>query len=80
MHGISTLLSGEARSIDVRPDRQREFNVDIEKLVEGTVWSQGCTSWYQTASGRNTNNWPGYMTGYRRRTRRLNPNDYRIEH
>jgi hypothetical protein len=62
----------------VRPDRQRDFNVDIQNLVKGTVWSQGCTSWYQTAGGRNTNNWPGFTFAYRRRTGRLVLADYQV--
>ena len=28
--------------------------------------------------GENTNNWPGAWLEYRRRTRRLNPGDYRV--
>ena len=75
---IQTLLDSDARYLDVRPDRQREFNVDIQNLVKGTVWSRGCTSWYQTANGRNTNNWPGFTFAYRRRTRQLRLADYQV--
>ena len=28
--------------------------------------------------GENTNNWPGPWLEYRRRTRRINPGDYRV--
>ena len=44
-----------------------------------TVWtSGGCTNWYVNAAGENTNNWPGPWLEYRRRTRRINPGDYRV--
>jgi hypothetical protein len=41
------------------------------------VWS-ACTSWYRQADGRVTTNWPGLVTEYDRRTRRLDPADYRV--
>ena len=40
------------------------------------MWSQGCTSWYQTATGKNTNNWPGFTLEYRQRTRRFDLENY----
>ncbi|EPH7545553.1 4-hydroxyacetophenone monooxygenase, partial [Pseudomonas aeruginosa] len=41
-----------------------------------TVWERGCDSWYKTAAGKNTNNWPGYTFVYRWRTRRPELADY----
>lgn len=46
------------------------------KKNEKTVWAQGCTSWYQTADGKNTNNWPGFTLEYRQRTRRFDVENY----
>jgi cation diffusion facilitator CzcD-associated flavoprotein CzcO len=66
-----------ARYIDVRPEVQREFNAELQKRLEGSVWTAGCTNWYRTESGKITNNWPGLTLEYRRRTRRLEPSDYR---
>ena len=43
-----------------------------------TVWTTGgCTTGTRTPRARNTNNWPGPWLEYRRRTRRINPADYR---
>ena len=36
------------------------------------------SNWYVNSHGENTNNWPGAWLEYRRRTRRLNPGDYRV--
>ena len=43
-----------------------------------TVWESGCTSWYTTDSGRNTNNWPDYTFMYRYRIRRFDLSSYRV--
>ena len=37
----------------------------------GTVFATGCRSWYLTAEGRNTQNWPGTTVEFRLRTRRF---------
>ena len=42
----------------------------------GTVFAAGCRSWYLTASGRNTQNWPASTLTFRRRLRRLRLADF----
>ncbi len=66
-------LAGGLASIDVRSDVLREFNDELQDRLSGTVFAEGCTSWYLTASGRNTQNWPGTTLDFRRRTRKLDP-------
>jgi cation diffusion facilitator CzcD-associated flavoprotein CzcO len=70
-------LSGQ-RWVDVRPERQAAFVSEMEERSHHTVWEEGCTSWYTTADGRNTNNWPGYTFAYRRRTSRFDAADYAV--
>ena len=66
------------RWLDLRPERQAEWDREIAARSVGTVWTEGgCSSWYLTDSGQNTNNWPGPWLEFRRRTRRINPADYR---
>ena len=62
-------------SVEVRPDAQRTFNTWLQRRLQRTVFAGGCTSWYLTASGRNTQNWPGTTLEFRRRTRRLRESD-----
>ncbi|MQA85778.1 MAG: SidA/IucD/PvdA family monooxygenase [Streptosporangiales bacterium] len=64
--------------LDVRPDVQNEFNARLQERLRASVWDKGCTSWYKTASGRNTNNWPSYTFAYRRATRRPRLADYHV--
>lgn len=66
----------DLRWMDVREQAQNAFNARIHKQMEHTVWQSGCQSWYKTASGRNTNNWPGFTFSYRRQTRQPKREDY----
>ncbi len=73
--GLRQLAGGRASmaSIDVRSDAMRAFNDWLQGRLSGTVFAEGCTSWYLTATGRNTQNWPGTTLDFRRRTRKLDP-------
>ncbi len=70
---ISRVVPGG--SVEVRPEVQRTFNAWLQRRLGGTVFAGGCTSWYITAAGRNTQNWPGTTLDFRRRTRRLRESD-----
>jgi cation diffusion facilitator CzcD-associated flavoprotein CzcO len=64
--------------LDVRPDVQRSFNAWVKSASSRSVWESGCRSWYTTASGRNTNNWPDHTFLYRYRIRRFDLAKYRV--
>lgn len=64
--------------LNVRPEVQEQYNEEVQSRLAETVWEAGCTSWYRTASGRNTNNWPSYTIEYRRRTRYFDAGNYGI--
>jgi hypothetical protein len=63
--------------IDVRPEVQQAFNTWVTASSRTSVWESGCHSWYTTASGRNTNNWPDHTFLYRHRVRRFDLGRYR---
>jgi hypothetical protein len=63
--------------IDVRPEVQQKFNTWVTASSRTSVWESGCHSWYTTASGRNTNNWPDHTFLYRHRVRRFDLGRYR---
>ncbi|MCH8180898.1 MAG: NAD(P)/FAD-dependent oxidoreductase [Proteobacteria bacterium] len=63
-------------SMEVPPQTESAFNARLQALMRRTVWSAGCTSWYQTADGRNPVNWPGFTISYRWLTRRAGLKDY----
>lgn len=66
-----------ATYLDVMAGAQDEFGREMQSRLDGSVWT-GCESWYRDSHGRNTNNWPGLMWEYRRRTRHLDPSRYDV--
>ncbi|HEY1457035.1 MAG TPA: NAD(P)/FAD-dependent oxidoreductase, partial [Solirubrobacteraceae bacterium] len=66
-----------AGTFEVREDVQRRFNEQIQRKLEGTVWtSGGCVSWYLDQHGRNSTVWPGLTWPFRQSTRHFQPGDY----
>lgn len=66
-------------SVEVRADVQDRFNHQVQAKLGRTVWQTGgCTSWYQTATGRNTTLWPGFTAEFRWRTRRFDASCYSV--
>jgi cation diffusion facilitator CzcD-associated flavoprotein CzcO len=63
--------------VDVRPEVEQRYDDEVQARLGRSVWT-GCTSWYRQADGRVTTNWPGLVTEYDRRTRRLDVRDYRV--
>lgn len=64
--------------LDVRPEVQDAFNSWVQSSSRTSVWESGCHSWYTTASGRNTNNWPDHTFMYRYRVRHFDLAAYRV--
>ncbi len=67
-----------ARAVEVRPEAQSAFNDELQRRMQGTVWTSGCSSWYLDASRHNSTLWPGFTWEYRRRTRRFDAANYRL--
>lgn len=66
-------------AVDVRPEVQDAYNVELQRKLGRSVWSLGgCQSWYMDASGRNTTLWPSFTFRFRARTRTFNPADYTL--
>lgn len=65
--------------LDVKTTAQKAFNDDLQKKLEGMVWSSGgCNSWYLHDSGRNSALWPGYTVTYRRVTQKIIRKDFEV--
>lgn len=73
---IATTEAQQARALEVRAHVQEAFNTELQAQIRRTVWDKDCTSWYKNASGKNTNNWPGFTFRYRQMTRKVNTDDY----
>jgi cation diffusion facilitator CzcD-associated flavoprotein CzcO len=56
--------------IDLHPEEMAEYNARLQRELAGTVWAATPRSWYKTAGGTITNNWPGSTVRYWWRTRK----------
>lgn len=74
--GISTLLRGGYRQLDVKPAVQASYNTAIQKRLAKTNWNAGCKSWYLTVDGYNATMYPGFATQFARQMR-FELKDYR---
>jgi cation diffusion facilitator CzcD-associated flavoprotein CzcO len=64
--------------IEVKKEIQQRFNARLQRRLQSGIWSKGCTSWYLTAAGKNTTNWPGYSFTFGLRARAPNWDDYAV--
>lgn len=64
-------------ALEPKAELAERFNAELQQRMQRTVWSTGgCTSWYQSRSGRITTLWPGSALEFRLRTRRFRLADY----
>jgi cation diffusion facilitator CzcD-associated flavoprotein CzcO len=62
-------------SLDVRPEAFRRDSQRTQRLMSTTAWAGSCRSWYKTATGRITNNWPSWTLRYWLDTMRVHRDD-----
>jgi cation diffusion facilitator CzcD-associated flavoprotein CzcO len=60
LQAIRAMREQNLRIIDPRRDLQTRFNAGIQRQLNHSVWSSGCTSWYLDKNGKNTTLWPGF--------------------
>ncbi|MDT9595189.1 NAD(P)/FAD-dependent oxidoreductase [Nocardioides zeae] len=61
-------------SLDVAPDVAAAYDAEMQDRLARSVWA-GCVSWYRTAAGRITTNWPGTVREYQQRLATLDVAD-----
>ncbi|HEX3596152.1 MAG TPA: NAD(P)/FAD-dependent oxidoreductase, partial [Polyangiaceae bacterium] len=79
VHALRRMRDEGWASVDVRPEVQADYNVELQRKHTRAVWSSGCRSWYLDARGRNTTLWPGFTFNFRRQTSRFDPRAYVIQ-
>ncbi|HVN88529.1 MAG TPA: NAD(P)/FAD-dependent oxidoreductase [Candidatus Binataceae bacterium] len=79
---IQCLKAMEARkfaAIEVTESAQKRFNSQIQDRLAKMTWADpGCSSWYKTNDGLNTQNWSGDTREYREATREVQWQDYTV--
>ncbi len=51
-------------ALEIRPEVAERSGRAVQERLARTAWAGSCQSWYKTASGRVTNNWPGFTVAY----------------
>ncbi len=81
-YALGAIRAMEARgasSIEVKADVMASYAAEIDAMNEGTVWTAGgCSSYYLDESGRQFALYPGFASGYRRRTRSFDEENYSL--
>jgi cation diffusion facilitator CzcD-associated flavoprotein CzcO len=76
---LRTMRGRGATSVEVRPEVQRSYNAELERMTTGTVWvTGGCSSYYIDRNGHNSTLWPTFTWPFRRRTRRFDEAAYSL--
>ncbi|MFI6870337.1 flavin-containing monooxygenase [Nocardia sp. NPDC050406] len=72
---IQAIAERPGSRLEVKSETERAYNEALQERLALTPWNF-CTSWYRNAAGKITNNWPGTTRSYRRRTRKVNLDDF----
>ncbi|MFE3193599.1 flavin-containing monooxygenase [Nocardia sp. NPDC059240] len=76
---VRQLNRSGAAYFDVKREAFDAFSAEAQRRLAGSVWAKGgCTTWYKNEHGKVTNNWPGLMIEYRRRTRKIDLRKYEV--
>lgn len=74
---ITTMDASEVATVEVRPQRQADYNRELQAAFAGTVWNTGeCTSWFVDESGHNATLWPDFSFRFHRTTRKFDIEAY----
>ena len=73
---IEQWRAGTLDQVEATEDAKVRFNQYLKDGMGKTVWVGGCQSWYLTADGKQTVNWPGFTFTYRYMTRKPTWSDY----
>lgn len=74
MDAICTLQKNSYDTIEVLAEAEEKYTNMIHREMEQTVWnSGGCSSWYQSKSGKVIAMFPGFSFTYRHMARKVNP-------
>ena len=73
-----SLTGGRPAAVSVAVPAYDRDDRRTQRLLSRTAWAASCTSWYKDASGRITNNWPGWTVSYWWDTLRIRRTDFEV--
>lgn len=78
LSATQAVIQQQCKAINIKDETQNRFNKVVQEKLNSSVWSDGCTSWYKTKSGKNTANWPSFTFQYRKLSKQFSMSDYEI--
>jgi cation diffusion facilitator CzcD-associated flavoprotein CzcO len=74
---LRTMRERDIVALEPRVEAQREWNEDLQRRMQRTVWSTGgCASWYLDEHGKNTTLWPRTTFTFRQLLRDFDVEEY----
>ena len=71
-------LAGKTKTIEVKKESQRLYNLKIQKKLDNTVWSSGCDSWYLNDEGKNITLYPEHGRSFKKQLNKVIYDDFII--
>ncbi len=71
-------IDSDTARVEVTADAYRRADERVQSLMANTAWVAACRSWYKTATGRVTNNWPTWTVRYWWDTLRYRPDELTV--
>jgi cyclohexanone monooxygenase len=65
-----------ARAVDVRRDVMDDYNRELQESLAGTIWSDGCQSYFTNANGKIATQLPQTSRWYAQKTRHFQMREY----
>ncbi len=78
LEALRTMRAQGLATMEVRAEDERQYNAQIDRQLQGTVWNTGCASWYLDDTGRNGSLWPDWTWRFRQRTAAFDADSYRL--
>jgi cation diffusion facilitator CzcD-associated flavoprotein CzcO len=73
---VEHLAKPDVSYLDIQSRVEERYDKEIQGRLAKSVWTT-CASWYRRDNGRVSTNWPGLVSEYDRRTRKLDLAEYR---
>ena len=76
LRALRAMRRHRAHAVDVRRDVMEDYNRELAEALAGTVWNDGCQSYFKNANGKIATQLPQTSNWYVQRTKRFRMREY----
>ena len=76
LRALRAMRLHRARAVDVRREVMDDYNSELAEALAGTIWSDGCQSYFKNEKGKIATQLPQTSRWYAERTRRFRMREY----